>query len=126
MDGRGFIVPTGIATDDSTKAYFAHIAQSSKLASLYDFENREAIFAGVHRSYKFCLLTLGQAEEAEFAFFLGNTEQLKDDRRRFALTADDFLRINPNTLTCPVFRSNKDAELTKKIYARVPILIKEA
>jgi len=112
----GFIVPTGIATDDSTKAFFGHIAQSGRLSSLFDFENREAIFPGVHRSYKFCLLTLGQAEQAEFAFFLTNTQQLADARRRFALSAEDFSRINPNTLTCPVFRSRRDAELTRKIY----------
>lgn len=122
----GFIVPTGIATDDSTKAYFGHIAQSGKLAGLFDFENRDAIFPGVHRSYKFCLLTLGRAEKAEFAFFLTQTEQLADSRRRFALSAEDFSRINPNTLTCPVFRSRMDAELTRKIYQRVPVLIREA
>ena len=28
----GFIVPTGIATDDSTKAFFGHISQSGRLA----------------------------------------------------------------------------------------------
>jgi hypothetical protein len=39
----GFIVPTGIATDDSTKAYFGHITQSGRLVSLYDIENREAV-----------------------------------------------------------------------------------
>ncbi|MCC7463450.1 MAG: N-6 DNA methylase, partial [Gammaproteobacteria bacterium] len=122
----GFIVPTGIATDDSTKAYFAHVAQGSRLASLYDFENREAVFPGVHRSYKFCLLTLGSAAGAEFGFFFTQTAQLADERRRFTLTAEDFARINPNTLTCPVFRSRKDAELTKKIYERVPVLIREA
>jgi hypothetical protein len=122
----GFIVPTGIATDDSTKAYFGQVAQSGKLASLYDFENREKVFAAVDSRMKFCLLTLGQAEQAEFAFFLGNTEQLKDQNRRFRLTAEDFIRINPNTLTCPVFRSKQDAELTRKIYQRVPVLIKEA
>jgi hypothetical protein len=121
----GFIVPTGIATDDSTKAYFGHIAQSGKLAGLFDFENREAIFPGVHRSYKFCLLTLGKTEQAEFAFFLTKTEQLADNRRRFALSAEDFIRINPNTLTCPVFRTNVDAELTRNIYQRVPVLVTE-
>ena len=122
----GFIVPTGIATDDSTKAFFGELAQSGKLASLYDFENREGVFPGVHRSYKFCLLTLGQAEAAEFAFFLTQVPQLRDARRRFSLSAEDFRLINPNTLTCPVFRSNADAELTKKIYRRVPVLIEEA
>ena len=122
----GFIVPTGIATDDSTKAYFGHLAQSSRLASLYDFENREKIFAAVDSRMKFCLLTLGSASEAEFAFFLTQTTQLADERRRFTLSANDFIRINPNTLTCPVFRARQDAELTRKIYQRVPVLIREA
>jgi hypothetical protein len=122
----GFIVPTGIATDDSTKAYFAHLAQGGRLASLYDFENREGVFPGVHRSYKFCLLTLGSAQAADFGFFFTQTAQLTDARRRFTLAAEDFARINPNTLTCPVFRSRQDAELTKKIYERVPVLVREA
>lgn len=122
----GFIVPTGIATDDSTKAYFGSLATGGRLASLYDFENREAIFPGVHRSYKFCLLTLGASDEAEFAFFLTQTVQLQDARRRFTLTAEDFARINPNTLTCPVFRARRDAELTRQLYQQVPVLIREA
>lgn len=122
----GFIVPTGIATDDSTKAYFSHIAQGSRLASLYDFENREGLFPAIDSRMKFCLLTLGAAPSADFGFFFTQTAQLADERRRFTLSAEDFARINPNTRTCPVFRSRKDAELTKKIYARVPVLIREA
>ncbi len=121
----GFIVPTGIATDDSTKAFFAHITQGARLVSLYDIENREAVFPAVHRSYKFCLLTLGQAEQAEFVFFATRVEQLADARRRFRLTPDEFRLLNPNTLTCPVFRSSKDAELTKKLYRAAPVLIDE-
>src|SRR5699024_5617078 len=58
----GFIVPTGIATDDGNKAYFGHVTQSHRLVSLFDFENRDGIFPSVHRSYKFCLLTLGEAD----------------------------------------------------------------
>ena len=34
--------------------------------------------------------------------------------------------LNPNTRTCPIFRSRKDAELTKAIYRRVPVLVREA
>lgn len=121
----GFIVPTGIATDDSTKAYFANITQAGRLVSLYDIENREAVFEDVHRSYKFCLLTLGAAEQAEFVCFATQVDQLKDSRRRFRLTPDEFRLINPNTLTCPVFRSERDAELTKKLYRAAPVLIEE-
>jgi hypothetical protein len=118
-DGRaGFIVPTGIATDDSTKAYFGHITQNGRLVSLYDIENREAIFPSVHRSYKFCLLTLGASEQAEFVCFASQVSQLTDARRRFTLTPEEFRLLNPNTLTCPVFRSERDAELTKAIHRR--------
>lgn len=121
----GFIVPTGIATDDSTKAYFGHISQTGRLASLLDFENSEAVFPAVHRSYKFSLMTLGAAEAAEFVCFATQVAQATDPRRRFTLTPDEFRLINPNTRTCPVFRSQRDAELTKKLY-QVPVLIREA
>jgi hypothetical protein len=117
----GLVLPSGIATDDSTSAFFGEISKG-RIVQLVDFENREGLFAGVHRSFKFCLLTIGSAEEARFAFFLGNTEQLKDPRRSFTLTAEDIARLNPNTRTCPVFRSQKDAEITTGIYKRVPVL----
>ncbi len=122
----GFIVPTGIATDDSTKAYFSHVAEGGRLARLIDFENREKVFPGIDSRIKFSLLTLGAAENAVFSFFLTQTDQLADERRSFALAPEDFALINPNTRTCPVFRSQADAELTRKIYRRVPVLIREA
>ena len=33
--------------------------------------------------------------------------------------------LNPNTKTCPIFRTRRDADLTRAIYKRVPILIDE-
>ncbi|MCS7352467.1 MAG: hypothetical protein RMM10_13360, partial [Anaerolineae bacterium] len=108
-NGRaGIVVPTGIATDATNQAFFTELVASGRLVSLYDFENREVIFPGVHRSYKFSLLTLrgkgvnGQsrqqtAEPPHFAFFLTRADQLRDERRRFALSAEDFALLNPNT-----------------------------
>ena len=119
----GFIVPTGIATDDSTKAYFEDISQYGKLATLLAFENEEFIFPAIHHSTRFCILTLGRVGKAEFVFFARKPSQVHDPRRRFTLTPDEFRLINPNTRTCPVFRSNKDAELTKKLYRATPVLI---
>lgn len=122
----GFIVPSGIATDDTSKTYFGHIASSGRLASLLDFENSRGVFPGVHRSYKFSLLTIGQSNEATFSCFATQVTNLRDAHRRFALSPADFELINPNTRTCPVFRSRHDAELTKQIYRRVSVLIREA
>ena len=126
----GCIVPSGIATDDTTKFFFQSLMEKKELSSLYDFENRNGIFPGVHRSYKFSLLTmtgrgLPAVEGAEFAFFLHDPSELKDKKRRFTLSARDIALINPNTKTCPIFRTRQDAELTKAIYRRVPVLIKE-
>ncbi|MBP3982252.1 N-6 DNA methylase [Acidovorax sp. JG5] len=124
-DGRaGLIVPSGIATDSFTQHLFNKIARGN-LISFYDIENREAIFESVHRSYKFCLLTLGRADKADFVCFAGKMDDLHDTRRRFQLTPEDFKLLNPNTGTCPVFRSNADAELTKKIYRATPVLWRE-
>ncbi|SFW17787.1 hypothetical protein SAMN05216414_10465 [Nitrosovibrio sp. Nv17] len=122
----GFIVPTGIATDDSTKTYFSYLTQNSKLVSLQAFENEEFIFPSVHHSFRFCLITLGRAGQAEFVFFARQPSQIHDLHRRFTLTPDEFRLINPNTLTCPVFRSQRDAELTKRLYHAAPVLMRDA
>ena len=42
----GMIVPSGIATDDTTKVFFADLVDRRSLVSLYDFENREKVFPG--------------------------------------------------------------------------------
>ena len=123
----GIIVPTGIATDDTCKKFFGDLIQKQALESLYDFENKEAIFAGVHRSYKFSLLGIcnEKIKQADFSFFLTQPNQVKDKTRVFKLSPEDIALINPNTLTCPVFRTSQDAEITKKIYQKVPVLENE-
>lgn len=126
----GFIVPTGIATDDSTKLYFEAVTQQKRLAALYSFENEEFVFPAVHHAMKFCLVITGGRdsglESAEFVHFARQTTYLQDKARRFTLTPDEFRLINPNTRTCPVFRSQRDAELTKKLYRAAPVLVREA
>lgn len=124
----GCIVPSGIATDNTTRDFFADLVATQTLASLYDFENK-GIFPNVHSSYKFSLLTLTGArrlvEAAEFAFFCHAVSDLRDPKRRFPLSAEDIRLLNPNTRTCPIFRSRRDAEITKEIYRHVPVLIDE-
>jgi hypothetical protein len=125
----GCILPTGIATDDTTKFFFGDLVESKSLVSLYGFENEEFIFPAVHHATKFCLLTVAGGERpqdaADFVFFARQVADLADRHRHFSLTREDIALLNPNTRTCPIFRSQRDAELTKAIYRRVPVLIKE-
>ncbi|MFX9626903.1 hypothetical protein ABTU79_19915, partial [Acinetobacter baumannii] len=77
---------------------------------------------------KFSVLVLKKEKDqapARFAFFLHQAADLQDPERRFTLTPEDFRLLNPNTRTAPIFRTRKDAELTKHIYRRVPVLIDE-
>ena len=127
----GCIVPSGIATDNTTREFFASLVNSNRLVSLYDFENAVGLFEGVgHGRFKFCLLTIAgttraASEQPDFVFFAHHTADLEDANWHFSLTADDIALINPNTRTCPIFRSKRDAEITKAIYRRVPVLIRE-
>jgi hypothetical protein len=121
-EGRaGLVLPSGIATDAGTAPFFREISDG-RLVSLIDFENREGLFPSVHSGQKFCLLTIGTSPEPTFAFFLTRPEQRFDERRRFTLTRNDLARLNPNTRTAPIFRSQADAQLTVKIYRKVPVL----
>ena len=127
----GAVLPSGIASDDTTKFFFQDLMEKKALASLFDFENREGLFPAVDSRMKFCLITMGNgvkvlAKEATFVFFAQNTNELNDPDKRFTLSSEDIALLNPNTRTCPIFRSGRDAELTKAIYRRVPVLIKEA
>lgn len=126
-EGRaGIVVQRGIATDDSNKRYFQALIEGKRLSSLLDIENNEGLFKRVHRSFNFCLLTLANdIESAELLFYATNEADLTDESRRIHLEPDDFLRINPNTLTTPTFRADMDAQITRRIYKRVPVFVRE-
>jgi hypothetical protein len=126
----GLIVPTGIATDDTTRFFFRDLVDKRSLASLHGFENEEFVFPGIAHTVKFCLLTLAGSsrpiDSADFMFFARQATDVADDHRHFTLTQADFELLNPNTRTSPIFRSRLDAELTKAVYRRVPVLWDES
>ncbi|MEM7680796.1 MAG: DNA methyltransferase [Planctomycetota bacterium] len=123
----GLLVPSGIASDKTTKDFFAELAEHNRLIRLYDFENKKVFFPEVHASFKFCFLNFGgsavQVDESDFVFFAHSIDELEDPKRHVRLTGDDIELLNPNTKTCPIFRSRRDAQITKGIYRRVPVLI---
>jgi hypothetical protein len=125
----GILVPSGIATDDTTKEFFSGLMDDKRLVSLYDFENRDKVFEDVDGRFKFSALVFGgggrKVERADFVFFAHAVEETAEanKQRHIPLTAADMALFNPNTRTCPIFRTRRDADLTKAIYKRVPILV---
>lgn len=129
----GLLTPSGIYGDKTAAEFFKKVSTDGRVAGVFDFENRSSgsgrspFFPAVHSSFKFCALILGGEErkfdETRCAFFLDNVEDIADPSRCFPLTPDDFARVNPNTGTAPVFRSRRDADITRDIYGRHPVLV---
>ena len=42
------------------------------------------------------------------------------------LSPKDLKLLNPNSRTCPIFRTRRDAELTKRVYRHIPILVDQS
>jgi hypothetical protein len=124
----GFIVPTGIATDDTTKDFFGALVEGQQLASFFSFENEEFVFPGVHHAFRFALLTVdssGNSTRADLVFFARQVAMLNDRDRHFSLSQDELAALNPNTRTCPTFRSGRDAALNLAIYRRSGVFVRD-
>ena len=129
----GLLTPSGIYADKTAARFFQSVSTSGRVGGLFDFENRRLgtdlppFFPDVDSRFKFCALILGgeerQFDQTECAFFLHDTETVHDEDRCFPLTPDDFARVNPNTGTAPIFRSRRDAEITRRIYEQHPVLV---
>ena len=123
----GLLTPSGIYADKTASAFFKSLSSSGRVGGLFDFENRKILFKDVHASFKFCAIIFGgeerRFEKTDCAFFLHDAETIKDPDRCFTLEPADFARVNPNTGTAPIFRTRRDAEITRRIYERHPVLV---
>ncbi len=121
----GVILPTNIATGDTTAPFFRKLVETSTLAGFFDFENEAKIFQGVDHRVRFALLVASGGTSVDSASFAFSTRYMTDlQERRFPLAPGELLLVNPNSGTTPVFRSRRDAEITIGIHRRVPVLIK--
>ena len=129
----GLLTPSGIYADKTAARFFKSVSTSGRVGGLFDFENRRLgtnlppFFPDVDSRFKFCALIFGGEErnfvQTDCSFFLHDTAAVEDPDRCFPLAAVDFARVNPNTGTAPVFRSRRDAEITRGVYERHPVLV---
>lgn len=126
----GLLVPSGISSDKTAARFFRRLSTGGCLRALYDFENRGSnrplYFRDVHAQFKFAVLVAGRmplTKPSSCAFFLNDPSEIANPDRCFALTPEDFLRLNPNTGTAPLFRTRRDADITTAVYRRLPVLV---
>lgn len=122
------ILPNGLVTGFTYRAFLRELLQTQTLASFFGFENEDNIFPEVHHETKFGLLTLHGKERPVtkpwFTAHLRQPDQIKDPLHRYSLTAEQIEAINPNTLNLPAFRWAADAEVTAAIHAAAPVLVR--
>ena len=129
----GLLTPSGIYADKTAAKFFRSVSTNARVGGLFDFENRrigtglQPFFPDIDSRFKFCALIFGgegrQFSETQCAFFLHDSQTIEDPERCFTLAPSDFDRVNPNTGTSPVFRTRRDAEITRRIYERHPVLV---
>jgi hypothetical protein len=138
----GLLTPSGIAADKGASAFFRSITsppeqdlfgdKGTRLAAFFDFENRSnpsgSYFPDVDSRFKFCAFIFGgmsrRFDSAKCGFFLHSLDDIASGDRVLHLGAEDFARVNPNTGAAPIFRTKRDAEITSRIYAENPVLVR--
>ena len=132
----GLLTPSGIYADKTAARFFKSVSTTGRVAGIYDFENRRLgtdqppFFPDIDSRFKFCALIVGGPErtfpETHCGFFLPDTGTIADSDRAFTLSPADFARVNPNTGTAPIFRTRRDADITRRIYQDHPVLVHRA
>ncbi|MFZ2302182.1 MAG: hypothetical protein WAW10_09985 [Gallionella sp.] len=130
----GLLTPIGIASGKGSSGFFEMLTHSetvddsenaTRLAILYDFENKY-FFPDVESRDKFCIIVFGglrkKFKHIRSAFFIRHTYELDDPARSVKLSPEIFSLVNPNTGGAPVFRNQRDADITTAIYRRQPVL----
>jgi hypothetical protein len=122
----GIVVPSGIYTDLGAKRLREMLFESTEITGLFGFENRKEVFEGVHRSYKFVVLTFrkgGSTQQFPAAFMRHDVADLTRFPGEGALSVEVDLvrRLSPDSLSISEFRSTRDVAIAEKMI-RFPLL----
>ena len=122
----GIVIPSGIYTDLGAKQLRELLFTRTLVTGLFCFENNKGIFEGVHRSFKFVVLTFekgGQTERFPGAFMRHEVKELARFPRMGALPVSLELvrRLSPDSLSIMEFKSEMDVTIARKMI-RFPLL----
>lgn len=116
----GMVIPSGIYTDLGSKSLRDLLFAKTTLTGIFGFENRKEIFEGVHRSFKFGLLTY-KKEPATVSFPAAFMRHDVSDLQRFPeglgvnLSVDAIRRLAPDSHSVMEFKSEQDAIIAEKL-----------
>jgi hypothetical protein len=126
----GLLVPSGIASDQSSSAFFRKMCEEHRLDCIIDFFNKkysgDLFFPDVYYRFKFCAYVAGGVErkfnEPHFAFFVRDLAELDNPERFFAISPALMKSLDPENATAPIFQRRHDMAVTAAIYENTPLL----
>lgn len=113
------VVPSGIYTDLGAKQLREMLFDFTRVTGLFCFENSKAIFEGVHRSFKFVVLTYrkgGQTDVFPAAFMRHEVSELVSFPQQGAqnMSVDLIRQLSPDSLSIMEFKNAIDASIAQK------------
>ncbi len=126
-DGQcGIVIPSGIYTDLGATGLRHLLFNETQITGLFGFENRQAIFEGVHRSFKFVVLSFekgGKTTEFPAAFMRHDVNELAKFPKIGALLVKTELisRLSPDSHSVMEFKNERDVKIAEKML-KFPLL----
>lgn len=116
----GIVIPSGIYSDLGTKQLREMLFDQSTITSLFCFENRKEIFEGVHRSFKFVVLTFekgGNTKRFPAAFMRLDVSELEHfpTNDSMQINIDLIRRLAPDSLSVTEFNEEIDVRIAEKM-----------
>lgn len=115
----GIVIPSGIYTDLGSKQLREMLFSQTNITGLFCFENRKEIFEGVHRSYKFLVLSFrkdGKTKLFPAAFMRHDVGELErfPEEGAVDISVDLIRRLSPDSLSVMEFKNEKDIRIVEK------------
>ncbi len=122
----GIVIPSGIYTDLGTKQLREMLFGRTQVTGLFCIENRKEVFEGVHRSFKFVVLSFEKgASTTSFpaAFMRHDVTELARFPKEGALgiSVELVRRLSPDSLSVMEFKNEMDIQIMERML-RFPLL----
>lgn len=124
-----YVLPSALMFEDGSSQLREHIFSQCTMTFFYSFENREALFLDVHRSYKFAMMQIvnhpnpeGAEAKIDSAFYLTQPKQLQQTETHISYPLSVIRAMSPGQSAMMELRQANDLPILQKCYAALPRL----
>jgi hypothetical protein len=125
----GLVIPSNFYSEYNTQKLRELIFEKTKIYSLYDFDNKNAIFKGIHRQLRFMTLVFskaGQTQKFNTSFLIRELDFIKDIQHNCIEYDYEFVKTtSPQTHSIVACSSKTDLEIMEKLFQH-PLLITDS